>query len=161
MAGTVAAGSALLLEKRLNAATVAASGPRLLVVDYDLAGAHELAREAASNGCRTLALTGDRVRLARDVFAADAPDVIGGITTYADFIVLTGCAAEAGYRVLSEQHTSTAASGEAVNGRAASSGAAKAVAANGLVSRGMASGATASAALVRWKVARLACSICS
>lgn len=84
MAGTVAAGSALLLQKPLSAA-MAATEPQLFIG----------------------AITGDRVRFARDVFGPSAPEIVGGLTTYADFLVLTGCAAEAGYRVISERAEGT------------------------------------------------------
>ena len=100
MAGTVAAGSALLLETPLNGAAMVTTEPQLFIS----------------------AITGDPVRFARDVFGPSAPEIVGGLTTYADYLVLTGCAAEAGYRLISER-------GEG--------------------------------ALVRWKVARLRCSICS
>jgi hypothetical protein len=99
----VAAGSALLLEKPLNAAAMTATEPQLLVIDYDIAEARRLAAHAAGSASRTLAITGDRVRFARDLFGSSAPEVIGGLTSYADFIVLTGCAAEAGYRLISER----------------------------------------------------------
>jgi hypothetical protein len=81
MAGTVAASSALLLEKPLNAASMVATEPQLFVS----------------------AISGDPVRFARGVFGPNAPEIVGGLTSYADFLVLTGCAAEAGYRVLSER----------------------------------------------------------
>jgi hypothetical protein len=122
VAGTVAAGSALLLEKPLSGAAMTATVPQLFVVDYEIADARRVAEAAASKGCRTVPISGDRVRFAREVFTAGAAEIVGGITTYADFLVLTGCAAEAGYRVLSER---------------------------------------AAGALIRWKVARLSCSICS
>jgi hypothetical protein len=98
MVGTVVASSALVL----NASAIAAS-EQVLLVDYDLAHAHRLAADAANHGCRTLAITGDRVRFAREVFGPGAPEVVAGVTTYADFIVLTGCAAEAGYRIINDR----------------------------------------------------------
>jgi len=52
--------------------------------------------------CASLPITGDRVRFATELFAPDAPEVIAGASTYADFIVLTGTAAEHGYRVIEE-----------------------------------------------------------
>ena len=100
MASTVAAGSALLLEKPLNAAAMVSTEPQRFVT----------------------AITGDPVRFARDVFGPSAPEIVGGLTAYADFLVLTGCAAEAGYRLISERSEGP---------------------------------------LIRWKVARLSCSICS
>ena len=99
---TLATGTALLLETPLNAAAMSATEPQLMVVDLNIADAcHFVA------GCRTLALTGDSVRFAREVFAPSATEIIGGITTYADFVVLTGCAAEAGYRLISERAEGT------------------------------------------------------
>jgi hypothetical protein len=44
------------------------------------------------------------VRFARNLLSsASAPDVFAGLSGYADFILLSGCAAEAGYRLLVER----------------------------------------------------------
>jgi len=97
MVGTAAAAGALLVETPVNAAQMASTEPQLLIVDP------AVATEAVAVGCRTIAITGDPVRFGREVFASAAPEIIGGLTTYADYIVLSGCAAEAGYRVISER----------------------------------------------------------
>jgi hypothetical protein len=103
MVGTAVAAGALLVDQPVNAARMASTEPRLLLLDLELADAHRVAAEAEAVGCRALAITGDRVRFGREVFASGAPEIIGGLTTYADYIMLSGCAAEAGYRVLSER----------------------------------------------------------
>lgn len=46
-----------------------------------------------------IAIEGDRVRLARQLLARK-PHEIRGITRYADFLLLSGAAAEQGYRVV-------------------------------------------------------------
>jgi hypothetical protein len=97
MVGTAAAAGALLVEKPVNAARLASTEPQLLILDSAVADVAQIA------GCRTIAITGDRVRFGREVFASGAPEIIGGLTTYADYIMLSGCAAEAGYRVISER----------------------------------------------------------
>ncbi|HVY79561.1 MAG TPA: hypothetical protein VG994_01155 [Steroidobacteraceae bacterium] len=94
MIGTVAVGGTIALAPAALAAT-----DSLFVADDELFYASQLAAEAASRGWRILPVTGDRVRFAREVFGPGAPDVIAGATRYADFIVLTGCASEAGYRL--------------------------------------------------------------
>ncbi|HEU4625049.1 MAG TPA: hypothetical protein VFS52_09820 [Steroidobacteraceae bacterium] len=94
MIGTVAAGGAIALAP----AALAATEP-LFLADDELAHASRLAADAASRGWRIVRITGDRVRFAREVFGPGAPDVVAGATRYADFIVLAGCASEAGYRL--------------------------------------------------------------
>jgi hypothetical protein len=94
IAGTVAVGGFVLLTKYQNAA--ASVEPQLVLYDPEAAGARP-------HACATLPVVGDRVRFARDVFGAPAaPAMVAGVTTYADYILLSGCAAEHGYRVLSE-----------------------------------------------------------
>jgi len=51
-------------------------------------------------GVERIAVQGDRVRLARRLLA-QAPQEIRGVTRYADFLLLSGAAAELGYRVAS------------------------------------------------------------
>jgi hypothetical protein len=49
-------------------------------------------------------VVGDPVRFAERIFASpETPDMVAGYTSYADFIVLSGCAAEHGYRVTREE----------------------------------------------------------
>jgi len=51
-------------------------------------------------GAERIPVEGDRVRLARRLLA-QAPQEIRGVTRYADFLLLSGVAAELGYRVAS------------------------------------------------------------
>lgn len=51
--------------------------------------------------CSARAVTGDRVRFAREVLAS-TPQMIGGLTRHADRLVLTGTAEEVGFRVVEE-----------------------------------------------------------
>lgn len=51
-------------------------------------------------GVEGIAVEGDRIRFARRLFA-QAPQEIRGVTRYADFLLLSGAAAELGYRVAS------------------------------------------------------------
>jgi hypothetical protein len=109
IAGTLAVGGALLLSKYESATAMSPAGPepaqpRLVLFDPESTSACRVASDGASHGCATLPVVGDRVRFARDVFGASAaPAVVAGVTTYADYILLSGCAAEHGYRVLSER----------------------------------------------------------
>jgi hypothetical protein len=88
-----------------TAVSFAAAGPSevtVLLFDPEHAGACRKSAEAAE-GCAKVALAGDRVRFAAQFFGrADAPARVDGLTSYADYIVLSGCAAEHGYRVIAE-----------------------------------------------------------
>jgi len=74
----------------------AATGGRTLWVYDPAALKHDLLPE----GAERIAVEGDRVRLARRLLA-QAPQEIRGVTRYADFLLLSGATAEAGYRVAS------------------------------------------------------------
>ena len=50
-------------------------------------------------GAERVAVAGDRVRLARDLLARE-PHEIRGVTRYADYLLLSGAAADQGYRVV-------------------------------------------------------------
>lgn len=77
-----------------------AGEPELFLFDEDHADA---CRNRAAQSCEARAIVGDRVRFALDLFAAEsAPAVVAGASTYSDFILLSGTAAEHGYRVLEE-----------------------------------------------------------
>jgi hypothetical protein len=75
---------------------------QVLLFDPEHAGACRKVAEAAE-GCAKLPIVGDRVRFSREFFAAaDAPSCVEGLTSYSDYILLSGCAAEHGYRVVAE-----------------------------------------------------------
>ena len=57
---------------------------------------------AKSQGGKTVAITGDRIRLARRVFAKNAPHRLTVIGRHADVLLLTEAAREAGYRPTSQ-----------------------------------------------------------
>jgi hypothetical protein len=78
---------------------------RDIAINGNLASARAVAGRATSGtqSCEARAIVGDRVRFALDLFAAaNPPAVVVGVSTYADFILLSGTAAEHGYRVLEE-----------------------------------------------------------
>jgi hypothetical protein len=76
--------------------------PEILLFDPEHAEACRKVGEGIS-GCRTLAVVGDRVRFARQFFSGAAvPSRVAGLTSYSDYILLSGCAAEHGYRVVAE-----------------------------------------------------------
>ncbi len=109
IAGTLGIAGGLLLSEKIAAAGVAADEPQLLLFDPQRTDA---CRWAATAECRwtTQPIVGDRVRFARNLLSgASAPDVFAGLSGYADFILLSGCAAEAGYRLLVERLHSAAA----------------------------------------------------
>ena len=56
------------------------------------------AAAAASHGGRSIAIEGDRIRLARRLFANGAPDRIAAIARHADLLLLADAAWEEGYR---------------------------------------------------------------
>ena len=111
VAGAIAVGSAFALSLKGQSALAAAAPsemteatPQLLVFDPEHPGACQRVESVAGQGCATLPVEGDRVRFAHALLSSGkAPEVIAGLTRYADFLLLSGCAAEHGYRVLSEQ----------------------------------------------------------
>ena len=87
-----------------TSAAAPSAGTQLLLFNADHADACRAAAEHETRGCIARPVVGDSVRFAREVFAArEAPEIVSGLTHYADFIMLSGCAAEHGYRVISEQ----------------------------------------------------------
>jgi hypothetical protein len=103
IAGTLGIAGGLLLSKSIPAAGVTPDEPELFLFDAQRADA---CRWAAAAECRLGAqpIVGDRVRFARNLLSGgSAPDVFAALSGYADFILLSGCAAEAGYRVLVER----------------------------------------------------------
>jgi hypothetical protein len=109
IAGAVAAGGGLALVAKQGSAF--ASTPavetapvgKFFLFDPEHADACRNIAGSAALSCANRAIAGDRVRFAADLFASEsAPQVIAGASTYADFILLSGSAAEQGYRVLDE-----------------------------------------------------------
>ena len=102
IAGTLGIAGGLLVSKGIAAAAMASDEPQLLLFDPQRADA---CRWAATAECRlgTQPIVGDRVRFARNLLSGDSvPDVFACLSGYADFILLSGCAAEARYRLLVE-----------------------------------------------------------
>ena len=99
----------------ISALAVVAMGPALAAIAPEAAGlmvfdpehadaCRRVEGAAAAQGCATLPVVGDRVRFGRDLFASGkAPAIVAGLTHYADYILLSGCAAEHGYRLQSVQ----------------------------------------------------------
>jgi hypothetical protein len=76
--------------------------PEILLFDPENTEACRRVSEGVS-GCTTLAVVGDRVRFAKQFFSGSAaPSRVAGLTSYSDYILLGGCAAEHGYRVVAE-----------------------------------------------------------
>jgi hypothetical protein len=94
-------GGGVLLPWRSISAAMSSDVPPLLLFDPTRSDACVLASAAARRGTVTQAITGDRVRFA-NVRLRGAPSTFAGVTGYADFILLSGCAAEAGYRLVKE-----------------------------------------------------------
>lgn len=84
---------------RLTPAQAATAGPRRLFV-YEAGLPERIWRPVALRQApmQARALEGDRVRCARALLAA-GPQTIGGLTRYADLLILAGTAEEAGYRL--------------------------------------------------------------
>jgi hypothetical protein len=101
--GASALGGMLLLSPPGMALPLAKPAePQVLLFDPDHAAACTRVAEAAE-GCAKVAIVGDRVRFARQFFSgADVPSCVGGLTSYSDYVLLSGCAAEHGYRVVAE-----------------------------------------------------------
>ena len=102
-------GGALLPWQSVSAAPLS-DVPPLLLFDSTRSDACVLASAAARRGTVTQAIVGDRVRFANAQLIG-APRTFSGVTGYADFILLSGCAAEAGYRLVKEiRHSITSVS---------------------------------------------------
>jgi hypothetical protein len=96
------AGMALPVAKPAELPVAEPAESQVLLYDPDHPGACRKVTEAAE-GCAKLPIVGDRVRFSREFFAAaDAPSRVEGLTSYSDYILLSGCAAEHGYRVVAE-----------------------------------------------------------
>jgi hypothetical protein len=107
-AGAVAAtGYALLAPKEVFSVPLPA-GASWILFDPSRVDACNFAGECSRAGSRTMPVTGDVFRFAREwIHRAGAPQSFGGVTNYADFVVMSGTAAEAGYRVVSERRIGT------------------------------------------------------
>ncbi len=93
-------GAAMLAPVAVSAGrTKPAAG--ILLFDPHSASARAMAQEV--RGQRLVALTGDPVRLWRDMLGEMAGP-IGGITNWSDYLILRGLAAERGLRIRREEH---------------------------------------------------------
>ena len=103
----------LLLCGSDRAVQALSGGVSLFFYDPLRSEARRCAASATAHGCVTAAIVGDRIRLARQWLkpGAAAPEVIMGLSDYADFILLSGSAAEVGYRVENERPIPSSASG--------------------------------------------------
>lgn len=81
-------------------AMAALDGERGVLV-YDARAGERIMRVVRGNYASVHALDGDRVRFAR-ALTAKRPASISGLTRYADFVLLSGTATEAGYRLITE-----------------------------------------------------------
>ena len=84
-------------------ASAGVSKPSCGILLFDPASPQARAMAKQAYGQQLIALKGDPVRLWRDRLAA-APGPIGGITSWSDYIILRGLAAERGLRVRNEEH---------------------------------------------------------
>jgi len=77
------------------------AGPQTLVLfDPTLATARRLARTVGANA-KVRPIQGDRIRLMQALLSGPGrPAAIVGAGRYADYLLLTDCAAEAGYRLV-------------------------------------------------------------
>jgi len=89
------------------AASAATGKPACGVLVFDPASPQARTMAKAVYGQRLVALEGDPVRLWRAQLA-DAKGPVGGITSWADFLILRGLAAEQGLRVVQEDHVPVA-----------------------------------------------------
>ena len=97
---TIAAALAVPLLGASGIARAAAdSGVRLLLVDPAIADARSTV-ELWSGGWQPVAIEGDRVRLARDVLGRH-PERCAGISSWSDFLLLSGSLEDGGYRLTS------------------------------------------------------------
>ena len=105
--------AAVVMTPALSA--LATPTPPRVLFDPAIDAAVRFAAAAHRQGSDCHALAGDRYRFVLDVLAvAGAPRSITGITTYADFLLLTGTLQEARYRLIGpELHEGT----EQGNGR--------------------------------------------
>ena len=74
---------------------------RIWVYDPALPAIMPLVEAARATGDDVRAIGGDCIRFARDM-VGDGTASLAGVTRYADFLMLSGVAAEAGYRVVSQ-----------------------------------------------------------
>jgi hypothetical protein len=94
-------GAAALAASGAAACPVRAAVSRKTLWVYDPAALGAVgAADLFPPGAQRVAIAGDRIRLARDLLARE-PQEIRGVTRYADYLVLSGAAAELGYRVVS------------------------------------------------------------
>ncbi len=87
----------------LTLPAAASVGDTLFAFDPEIPEARRLAR----NSIAAHALAGDRIRFAR-MLIGKRPRTLAGLTRYPDFLLLGGCAEEAGYRVASLERSGQA-----------------------------------------------------
>ncbi len=110
-AAAVAAGSAATGPVRASVAS------RKVAWVYDAAALKGVdATGLFPSGAAPRAIEGDRVRFA-SALLAERPHEIRGVTRYADYLLLSGAAAEAGYRVVSRANLDSGALSWAIRRR--------------------------------------------
>ena len=77
-------------------ARFARKGAAVLLHDPDLAEGRRLAEAGAASGVKYLAISGDRIRFARKVFAAN-PAWVQGVSRQADAVLIEDVGREFGY----------------------------------------------------------------
>lgn len=98
-------GAAALLVPAVASAGTTRPVSGIMLFDPASPEARAMAQEA--RGQRLIALNGDPVRFWRDRLA-NAVGPIGGITSWSDYVLLRGLAAEHGLRVRHEEHIAVA-----------------------------------------------------
>ncbi|MEI9965428.1 MAG: hypothetical protein WDM92_12835 [Caulobacteraceae bacterium] len=94
----LAAGLALAGAAAAPAALAKAAAAPLALYDPAEPAARAFAAKTASLGGRSLAIEGDRIRLARYVFGHQRPARVQAVARYADLLLLADAAREDGYR---------------------------------------------------------------
>lgn len=96
-AGAVLAGSAA----PAGAAGASGKAQGIIVFDPALPGGRALAKAGNLTGARLIAVKGDRIAFWRALEAKGAP--VGGVTSWSDYVLFRGLAAEEGLRVRGER----------------------------------------------------------
>ncbi|HEX7710156.1 MAG TPA: hypothetical protein VF418_04395 [Sphingomonadaceae bacterium] len=93
----VAAALAAPVAARAVGVKLAPKGDAVLLHDAQLAAGRRFAEAGRAAGAKVLAVEGDRIRFARDVFAAN-PAYVQGVTRQADAVLIEDVGREFGYR---------------------------------------------------------------
>ena len=88
---------ALPVAARASGFRLALTGASVVLYDPALESGRRLAQDGHASGDKVLAIEGDRIRFAREVFGA-LPASVRGISRQADFVLIDDVAREAGYR---------------------------------------------------------------